>query len=272
MLLLRGSMAKIKSYKDLIKQLDLSRLPRHIGIIMDGNGRWAKKRFMPRLKGHIEGGKAVRQVVELGVELKIDYMTFYAFSTENWNRPEDEVKGLLRMLKERLIEEIPELNQHNIYVQFVGSKERLDPAYLAELYEIAAQTHTNDGMIVNIAFNYGGRQEIVEAIQNLARDKGAEALEQISAEAISDALWTTGQPDPDLIIRTSGEYRLSNFLLWQSAYSEIYITDTLWPDFDKIEFAKALLEFQRRDRRFGGLGKTQKVKHKNTSIDAITKQ
>ncbi|HNQ44063.1 MAG TPA: isoprenyl transferase [Candidatus Cloacimonadota bacterium] len=248
-------MAKRKSYQDLLKELDMSRLPRHIGIIMDGNGRWAKKRFLPRLKGHIEGVKAVRKVMELGVELKLEYMTFYAFSTENWNRPKDEVQGLLRMLKERLIEEIPELNQHNIYVQFVGSRERLDPAYLEELYSIAAETHQNDGMIVNIAFNYGGRQEIVEALRRLASEKSPEEMKNLSAEQISDALWTSGQPDPDLIIRTSGEYRLSNFLLWQSAYAEIYITETLWPDFDKSEFAKALIEYQRRNRRFGGLSK-----------------
>ncbi|MFW5628594.1 MAG: isoprenyl transferase [Candidatus Cloacimonadaceae bacterium] len=235
--------------KELIAQIDLERMPRHIGIIMDGNGRWASKRLRPRLFGHQEGAKAIRRVVEITVELKLEYLTFYAFSTENWNRPDDEVKGLLKLLKERLIKEIPELNKQNIYVQFIGTKDRLDPHYLAEIEKMAEMTHDNDGMTVNIAFNYGGRQEIIEAVKGMS----PEEIAALTPENMNQYLWTKGQPDPDLIIRTSGEHRLSNFLLWQSAYSEIYITDVLWPDFGKIDMLEAIIDFQKRNRRFGGL-------------------
>lgn len=239
----------INKEKELIAQVDLKRMPRHIGIIMDGNGRWASKRLRPRLFGHQEGAKAIRRVVEICVELKLDYLTFYAFSTENWNRPEDEVKGLLKLLKERLIKEIPELNKQNIYVQFIGTKAGLEPGYLADIQKMAEMTHTNTGMTVNIAFNYGGRQEVIEAIKSLS----AEEISALTPEIMNQYLWTKGQPDPDLIIRTSGEHRLSNFLLWQSAYSEIYITDVLWPDFGKIDMLLAILDYQKRIRRFGGL-------------------
>ncbi|MFA7543353.1 MAG: isoprenyl transferase [Candidatus Cloacimonadaceae bacterium] len=245
-------MAKKNNYQDLLPHLDKSRLPQHIGIIMDGNGRWAKARKRPRLFGHNEGAKALRQVVELGVELELKYITFYAFSTENWNRPPDEIEGLLKLLKERLLKEIPELNEKNILVKIVGSATRLDPDYLAEIHGIAELTKGNSGMVANIAFNYGGRLEIVEALREIARKP--ELLEKLDEELISEHLWTRGQPDPDLIIRTSGEARLSNFLLWQSAYSEIYFTDTLWPDFGKYELMQALLDYQKRMRRFGGIG------------------
>jgi undecaprenyl diphosphate synthase len=239
-----------KSYKDLLKDLDKTRLPRHIGIIMDGNGRWAKKRLSPRIIGHREGAKAIRQVVELGVELKLELITFYAFSTENWSRPEDEVQGLLKLLREQLLKEIPELNQQNIYVDFIGSARGLEADYMKEIHALAAQTQQNTGMKVNIAFNYGGRLEIIEAIKKLSPAQIAE----LSPQNFGDYLYTAGQPDPDLIIRTSGEYRLSNFLTWQSAYSEIYITDVLWPDFGKHEFVLALIDFQKRKRRYGGIG------------------
>ena len=239
----------INKEKELIAQVDLTRMPRHIGIIMDGNGRWASKRMRPRLFGHQEGAKSIRRVVEICVELKLKYLTFYAFSTENWNRPEDEVKGLLKLLKERLIKENPELNKQNIYVQFIGTKERLEPDYLADIQKMAEMTHKNTGMTVNIAFNYGGRQEIGEAIKALT----AEEILALTPENMNKYLWTKGQPDPDLIIRTSGEHRLSNFQLWQSAFSEIYITDVLWPDFGKIDMLAAILDYQKRIRRFGGL-------------------
>lgn len=245
----------MKKYQVLMQELDRSRLPRHIGIIMDGNGRWAKKKNRPRLYGHSAGAKSIREVVELGVELHLKYLTFYAFSTENWNRPTDEVQGLLKMLKERLIKEIPELNKQNIYVQFIGSEDKLSPDYIKEILETAALTHRNTGMVVNIAFNYGGRQEIIHAVNSLYQERlcDPEASGSISQEDLVKHLYTKGQPDPDLIIRTSGEMRLSNFLLWQSAYAEIYITETLWPDFDKVEMIRALLDYQGRDRRFGGL-------------------
>ncbi len=246
----------MKKYQELMRELDRERLPRHIGIIMDGNGRWAKKKNRPRLYGHNAGAKSIREVVELGVELHLQYLTFYAFSTENWNRPVDEVQGLLKLLKERLIKEIPELNKQNIYVRFIGSEDNLSPDYMKDILATAALTHQNTGMVVNIAFNYGGRQEIVNAVKGLYTQmlNGDPAkIDAITAEDLSSYLYTSGQPDPDLIIRTSGEMRLSNFLLWQSAYSEIYVTETLWPDFDKVEMVKALMDYQKRDRRFGGL-------------------
>lgn len=245
------------NYKDMITNLDPHRLPAHIGFIMDGNGRWAKQRHRPRLYGHSAGAKSIRQVVELSVELHLKYLTFYAFSTENWNRPTDEVAGLLKMLKEKLIKEIPELNKQNIYVQFIGSEDRLDPNYMQGIRKVAAMTHTNTGMVVNIAFNYGGRQEVIDGIKNLllvAKNK-PDLIDTINPDNFGAYLYTKDQPDPDLIIRTSGEHRLSNFLLWQAAYAELYITDTLWPDFDKQEFMKALLDYQSRNRRFGGLDK-----------------
>lgn len=239
-------------YKKLIAGLDKDRLPIHTGIIMDGNGRWAKKRFLPRLQGHNAGAKSIREVTELAVELGLKYLTFFAFSTENWSRPKDEVQGLLKLLKERLIKEIPELNEQNIEVGFIGSEMGLEPDYLAEIKSVAAKTSGNTGLRVNIAFNYGGRWEIIEAIKKLAAEK-PEMIKELTPEIFSGFLYTAGQPEPDLIIRSSGEMRLSNFLLWQSAYSEIYVTNTLWPDFDKAEMAKALLDFQNRKRRWGGL-------------------
>lgn len=245
------------SYKKLLPRLDTNKLPRHIGIIMDGNGRWAQKRLLPRLQGHNAGAKSIREVVELAVEIKLEYLTFFAFSTENWNRPKDEVQGLLKMLSERLIKEIPELNEQNVFVQFIGSEQGLDPQYLANIKSVAAMTNGNSGLRVNIAFNYGGRLEVVEGIKRLfaeAKDK-PELIEKLDHNNFSDWLYTASHPDPDLIIRTSGEMRLSNFLLWQSAYAEIYVTDVLWPDFDKTQMMKALLSFQNRNRRFGGLGK-----------------
>lgn len=245
----------MKAYQKLIHQLDPERLPRHIGIIMDGNGRWAKKKGRPRLYGHQAGAKSIREVVELGVELKLEYLTFYAFSTENWNRPPDEVQGLLKLLKERLIKEIPELNKQNIYVRFIGSDMNLTEEYLKEIHATAALTHRNTGMVVNIAFNYGGRLEIIEGVKKLfeAAKDDPSLMKTLSPENLQDYLYTAGQPDPDLIIRTSGEMRLSNFLLWQSAYAEIYVTEVLWPDFDKVEMMKALLDYQGRGRRFGGV-------------------
>ncbi len=236
----------------MLPQLDLDKLPRHIGIIMDGNGRWAKKRNRPHLYGHRAGAQALRDVVELAVELKLGYLTFYAFSTENWNRPKSEVQGLLKLLKERLIKQIPEMNEQNIYAQFIGSTVGLDPDYWREISSTAALTHNNTGMVVNFAFNYGGRLEIIDGIKKLIAEHDSDKIKNLNPGSFGEYLYTFGQPDPDLIIRTSGEMRLSNFLLWQAAYAEIYITDTLWPDFNKVELIKALLDYQNRNRRFGG--------------------
>lgn len=244
-------MAK-SDYQSMIHLLDREKLPQHIGIIMDGNGRWAKKRNRPHLYGHRAGVAALREVVELAVQLKLGYLTFYAFSTENWSRPQDEVQGLLKLLKERLKKQIPEMNEQNIYTQFIGSTVGLDPAYWREISSLAAQTHQNTGMVVNLAFNYGGRLEIIDGIKKLVAAGDPQKIQNLSPEEFGSYLYTAGQPDPDLIIRTSGEMRLSNFLLWQAAYAELYITETLWPDFSKVELIKALLDYQTRDRRFGG--------------------
>lgn len=244
------------NYQELLPQLDRDRLPRHVGIIMDGNGRWAKQRHRPRLFGHRAGAKSIRAAVELGVELGLEYLTFYTFSTENWNRPADEVKGLLKMLRERLAREIPELHAQNIRVGIIGSESIVEQQYLAALRDLCAPTNANTGLTLNIAFNYGGRLEIIEAIKQVCAkaQTDPDILAKLDPESFGGYLYTAGQPDPDLIIRTSGESRLSNFLLWQSAYAEIYVTGTLWPDFDKTEFLRALLDYQGRNRRFGGVG------------------
>ena len=225
-------------------------IPNHIGIILDGNRRWARERGLPTFFGHRKGLVNVKTIIKHVKKVGVKILTVYAFSTENWNRPEDEVKGLLKLLKEKLIKEIPELNEQNIYVQFIGSEINLEAEYLAEIRAVAAKTHQNTGMVVNIAFNYGGRLEIIEAIKKLK----PEDVNSLGPDNFGQYLWTKGQPDPDLIIRSSGEKRLSNFLLWQSAYSEIYITETLWPDFGKVEMIKALQDYQSRNRRYGGLG------------------
>ena len=244
-------MAK-QNFKELLPLIIKERLPKHIGIIMDGNGRWAKLHHRHHLFGHRAGARSIRAVVELSVELAIPYLTFYTFSTENWSRPAEEVKGLLKMLKDRLIVEVPELDKQNIYVQFLGSSNGMDPSYWSEVQEVAAVTHKNTGMVLNIAFNYGGRMEIIEAFKRLINENNQEQIARLNPENFGEYLWTKGQPDPDLIIRTSGEMRLSNFLLWQSAYSEIYVTNTLWPDFGKVEMMQALIDYQSRERRFGG--------------------
>jgi undecaprenyl diphosphate synthase len=243
------------NYKKLLPEVDLQKLPAHIGLIMDGNGRWAAKRHRPRIDGHRAGARAVRKVVELATEIKLGYLTIYAFSTENWNRPADEVQALLKLLKDYLIKELAELNRENIKVRIIGSQDRLDPSYLKEIHKLAGETTQNTGLNLNIAFNYGGRLEIIESIKKIFQQSinNPKLVENLTPQTFSNYLYTAGQPDPDLIIRTSGEYRLSNFLLWQSAYSEIYITETLWPDFDKVEFLKAIIDFQGRKRRFGGI-------------------
>jgi undecaprenyl diphosphate synthase len=244
-----------KEIKQLVDQLDLSRLPQHVAIIMDGNGRWAKQRHRPRLYGHRAGAKSVRQVVEFAGELHIPYLSVYAFSTENWTRPEDEVTGLLKLLMEYLNKEIDELHRKNVIVRIIGSPDKVDSAYLNKAHKITSRTWNNTGLHFNVMFNYGGRQEIVDAIKLIAGLIEEKSLKtnEITTELIPKFLYTKGIPEPDLIIRTSGEMRLSNFLLWQAAYSEIFVTEALWPDFDKIEFIKALVDYQSRNRRFGGL-------------------
>ncbi len=243
----------LKSDSDIETHLDPERLPAHVGIIMDGNGRWAKKRLLKRTKGHERGSQAVRSIVTAATRLGIRTVTLYAFSTENWARPKAEIKALMVLLKKYIISERDAFNEHGIRLNVIGQKERLPEDVLRELDTSIKLTQHNDRILLNLALSYGAREEITRAVQAISvKFKNRELdLSDITSDLISDHLYTQGIPDPDLIIRTSGEYRLSNFLLWQAAYSEIYISPTLWPDFTENEFIEILKDFQNRDRRFG---------------------
>ncbi len=243
----------MKSNSEKAAHLDREKLPSHIAMIMDGNGRWAKKRLMNRVKGHEKGSQAVRTIVTACRELGIGTLTLYAFSTENWARPKAEVKALMGLLKRFVVKECPTLTQNNIRLNIIGQKHRLPEDVLQEVDKTLEMTRNNDGMVLNLALSYGSREEITTAVAQIARkiQQGDLSLDEISEDLISSHLYTKDQPDPDLIIRTSGEYRLSNFLMWQAAYAEIFITDTLWPDFSKEELIDILFNFQERDRRFG---------------------
>lgn len=239
--------------EELKKEINPEKLPRHIAIIMDGNGRWAKKRLYTRIIGHREGIKSVRAVIEASVELKIDVLTLYAFSVENWARPQLEVNTLMDLLVEYLRKELPQMMRQNIRFMSIGDNNRLPAQVREELRNTINQTAPNTGMILNLALNYSGQQEIVEAVKKVASDyqAGTIQLEDITPDRFSQYLFTRELPDPDLLIRTSGEMRLSNFLLWQLAYAEFWITPTLWPDFGRKEFYEAILNYQNRERRFG---------------------
>jgi undecaprenyl diphosphate synthase len=240
---------------DLLLHIDRSALPAHIAIIMDGNGRWARKRGLPRVAGHRAGISAVREVVEGSAELGIPVLTLYAFSVENWKRPRAEVSTLMGLLKEFLNKELENIHKNNIRFRTIGRTDELDPSVQAELDKAIAKTSRNTGMMFNVALNYGGRAEIVDAVNRLLRNGGRAAAENggITEKDFAQDLYTAGQPDPDLLIRTSGELRISNFLLWQIAYAEIWVTDTLWPDFEKRHLYEAIIAFQKRERRYGGL-------------------
>ncbi len=233
--------------------LNKERLPSHIAIIMDGNGRWAKKKNLHRIRGHMKGVDAVREVVTACRELGIKVLTLYAFSIENWQRPVEEVNALMGLLKEYLIKECPEMLRNNIRLNAIGRLEDLPSDVLEVLRETIKQTEGCDGMILNLALSYGGRLEILHALKRIFLDlkEGRIREEEIDPPLFSKYLWTSGLPDPDLLIRTSGEFRLSNFLLWQIAYTEIYVTKTLWPDFDRKELLRAIADYQSRERRFG---------------------
>jgi undecaprenyl diphosphate synthase len=228
-------------------------LPRHVAIIMDGNGRWATQRGLSRVQGHRRGKESVREIVETAREVGIEVLTLYAFSTENWERPEREVGALMRLLRRYVRSELAKMMRHGIRLRAIGNLRRLPKEVLADLRSAEQQTRGNTAMTVQLAVSYGSREEIVGAARRLARKvrDGAIAPEDIDEESFSEALMTAGLPDPDLLIRTSGEMRLSNFLLWQAAYSELYVTDVLWPDFRRAEFLAALDEYARRERRFG---------------------
>jgi undecaprenyl diphosphate synthase len=235
----------------LLKQLDPRRRPRHVAVIMDGNGRWARKRRLPRIAGHRAGIVSVREIVESSAHLDVQSLTVYAFSKENWKRPKAEVDFLMDLLREYVRKELDELRANNVRVQAIGRIHDLPKMVQEELARAVTATRDNTGLVFNLALSYGGRAEIVDACRGLLRD--GVAPEQLTEEMFSKYLYTVGLPDPDLVIRTGGEMRLSNFLLWQIAYAELVVTDVLWPDFRKRDFFQALLEFQRRERRFGGL-------------------
>ncbi len=241
----------------LAGEIDQDRLPAHIAVIMDGNGRWARKRRLPRVAGHSAGIEPVRTTVETCARLGIKALTMYAFSVENWKRPRAEVDTLWRLLRIYLRREIPEMIENNIRFHAVGRLDALPKPIQDELHAAERATFAGTGMRVNLAINYGGRAELVDAMNALldeARAKGSLHSLEVTEEALAKKLYTAHVPDPDLLIRTSGEMRISNFLLWQIAYAELYVTDTLWPDFRRSDLLKAVLEYQKRDRRFGGLG------------------
>jgi undecaprenyl diphosphate synthase len=243
--------------RPLAESLDPERLPRHIAIIMDGNGRWTGRRNLPRVAGHKAGVDAVRETVETCARLGIEVLTLYAFSVENWKRPRPEVDTLWRLLRIYIRRELPSLMRNGIRVRAIGRLDALPAPARRELLSAMESTSGNTGLIVNLAINYGGRSEIVDAVNGLierARSAGNLGDLRLTEEMLSQGLYTAGLPDPDLLIRTSGEMRVSNFLLWQIAYAELYVTDTLWPDFRRSDLLRALSDYQSRERRFGGLG------------------
>jgi undecaprenyl diphosphate synthase len=233
-------------------------LPRHVAIIMDGNGRWARRRNLPRTVGHAEGARVVRRIVTESARLGIEALTLYSFSLENWRRPPEEIDALMHLYAEYLISERPTVMHHNIRLRHLGRREGLPDVVLEELDRSVACSTANTGMWLNLAFNYGSRAEIVSAVRKLAAQSAQGKLrpEQIDDAAIDAALDTAGLPDPDLLIRTAGEMRISNFLLWQISYAEFYVTEVLWPEFEEREFHKALLAYAGRHRRFGALDKS----------------
>ncbi|NPA26153.1 MAG: isoprenyl transferase [Chloroflexi bacterium] len=229
--------------------MSLRRLPVHVAIIMDGNGRWAQARGLPRLAGHRAGTENLRHIIDASLDFGIKYLTVYAFSTENWARPKDEVEGLMNILEEVIDMEVPRLHEKGVRVRHIGALEGLRPELQRKIRESEALTRENQRMVLGVAFNYGGRAEIVHAVRRIL----AEGLrpEEVDEARFAQYLYTAGMPDPDLVIRTSGEQRISNFLLWQAAYAEWYFTPVYWPDFDREELRKALEEYSRRERRFG---------------------
>ena len=243
----------------LLAELDAERLPQHIAVIMDGNGRWAQRRHLPRVAGHRAGVQSARTVIETCARLHIPALTLYAFSLENWRRPKAEIDFLMRLLRDYLRKELPVIHRSKIRMVVIGRPEQLPPAVRADVERAMELTAANTGMTLAVALNYGGRAELVDAFNRILdrlRQNGT-ADARVDEEMISRHLYTAGMPDPDLLIRTSGEMRVSNFLLWQIAYAEIYVTETLWPDFSRAQLYEALLDFQKRERRYGGLAESR---------------
>ena len=235
--------------------LDMDRIPKHIALIMDGNGRWAVSRNLPRTMGHKAGVETLRRIIVEGNKLGIKYMTFYAFSTENWKRPKDEVNAIMKLLVQYLKQEIKELNRNNVKINVLGDLSKLPLDCYNEVNKAIEVTKNNTGIVMNVALNYGGRDEIVYAIKGILRDEkeGKINVDNIDVNVVNNYLYTAGIPDPDIIIRPSGEQRLSNFLLWQCAYSEFWYSDINWPDFQPEDLRKAIYDYQQRNRRFGGI-------------------
>ena len=243
----------------LLDKLDLKELPQHLAVIMDGNGRWAQRRHLPRIAGHRAGVKTARAITETCARLKLPCLTLYAFSLENWRRPQAEVDFLMRLLREYLKRELPSIHKNNIRFLIIGRSAQLPDGVRKDIEAAMRLTAKNTGMKLVVALNYGGRAELVDAFNALldqVRENGMSAF-RADEQTISEHLYTAGLPDPDLLIRTSGEMRVSNFLLWQIAYAELYVTETLWPDFSRARLLEALADFQKRERRYGGLGTTR---------------
>lgn len=243
------------SKKNTDADIDYNNLPVHIGIIMDGNGRWAKKRALPRSSGHAAGAKTFEKIVEDAGNIGIKYVTVYAFSTENWKRPKQEVDALMNLLEDYLDNGLARLAGRNVKIHFIGDETVFSDEMQKKLVHMERETNKNTGLVLNVALNYGGRNELVNAVKKIADNaaRGEVAPEDIDEEYVQKFLYTAGQPDPDLIIRPSGEYRLSNFLMWQSAYSELWFSNCLWPDFTKKDLLGAIKDYQNRSRRFGGV-------------------
>lgn len=248
-------MALFRRKKKHTAEINRENLPVHIGIIMDGNGRWAKNKGLPRKAGHTAGAKTFRKITRYCSDIGIKYLTVYAFSTENWRRPQDEVDSLMKLFKSYLNEALEDFKEDSIVVKFIGDKNGFSDDLKALMIENEESSKNRDGMVLNIAMNYGSRDEIVRAVKNICKDTqdGKLEAENIDEQLISDYLYTSGQPDPDLIIRPSGEYRISNFMLWQSAYTEFVIMNKLWPDFEKSDLDEALNIYSARNRRYGGV-------------------
>jgi len=247
-----GTLTAEEAY--IFEKLDLSRLPRHVAVIMDGNGRWAQRRHLPRIAGHRAGTQTARSTIETCARMKIEALTLYAFSVENWRRPKTEIEFLMQLLREYLRREMPLLQRNNIRMRFLGRADDLPAAVQKDTREATEATAGNTGMVLCVALNYGGRGEIIDAVNAALAGRSADSPRPVTEEEVSAHLYTGGLPDPDLMIRTSGEMRVSNFLLWQIAYSEIYVTETLWPDFNRARLLEAFVEYQKRERRYGGIG------------------
>ena len=252
----------------LLEKLNLGRLPRHVAIIMDGNGRWAQRRHLPRIAGHRKGTETARVAIETCSRLRIEALTLYAFSVENWRRPKAEIDFLMQLLREYIRQEMPLLQKNNIRMRFLGRADELPAAVQRDTRQAVEATAGNTGMVLCIALNYGGRAEIVDAANALIAERLASSSAQKLTEAdLERQLYTAGLPDPDLLVRTSGEMRISNFLLWQIAYAEIFVTETLWPDFSRARLLESFVEFQKRDRRYGGIGESEERESGATHIN-----